>query len=117
MSNLSTTPTQSVVQTVNNIKIWNSPESNSCKINFDASWADENNLARYGLIVRSETRTTIQAGSETFHASSSKESEARTLLEAARWTTSMNCKHFSIEGDCNGVIDFAQGKTNSIDLL
>ncbi|XP_026416621.1 uncharacterized protein LOC113312069 [Papaver somniferum] len=75
---------------------------------------DENSLTGYGLILHVATSTTIQAGSRTIHASSSEEAEALTLLEAARWATSMDCKFFWIEGDCKGVIDFAQGQANTI---
>lgn len=92
MSNLRTAPVQAMIQTINAIKRWIPPDTNSYKINFDASWVDEINLAGYGLILRSETGSAIQAGSGTFYASSPEEAEALTLLEAARWATSMNCK-------------------------
>lgn len=36
------------------------------------------------------------------------------ILEAAKWAESMDCQLFWIEGDCNGVIEFAKGQANTI---
>ncbi|XP_026428792.1 F-box/kelch-repeat protein At3g06240-like [Papaver somniferum] len=96
MSNLGTTPVQSMIQTTNTVKRWTPPDTNCYKINFDASWVDENNLAGYGIILLSETGSAIQAGSGTFYAFSPEEAEALTLLEASRWATNM---HFHLYHD------------------
>ncbi|XP_026383924.1 uncharacterized protein LOC113279445 [Papaver somniferum] len=95
-------------------KRWLPPNLNQFKLNFDASWIDEKSIAGYGLIFRSATGTTVQAGSGAIFASSPEEAEALALLEAAKWATIMDFKHFWIEGDCKGVLDYAKVLSSTI---
>ncbi|XP_026396772.1 uncharacterized protein LOC113291455 [Papaver somniferum] len=93
---------------------WTKPTPNQFKLNFDASWIDALNSAGYGLIFRADTGTSSQARAGTFHASSAEEEEDLSLLEAAKWAKSMNFNNFWVEGDCQRLILYAQGKASNI---
>ncbi|XP_026396673.1 uncharacterized protein LOC113291342 [Papaver somniferum] len=113
-NSLVTSYVNNIVRISTNNSTWLPPSLNQFKLNFDASWIDTNENAGYGLIFRSSAGITIQAGSGTINAAIPEEAEALALLEAAKWEIIMNCKYFWIEGDCKGVIDFAQGHNSTI---
>ncbi|XP_026436560.1 uncharacterized protein LOC113334543 [Papaver somniferum] len=104
----------SSIQAIHTGQGWTKPPPNQFKLNFDASWICALNSAGYGLIVRADTGTSSQARVGTFKASSTKEAGALSLLESAKWDNSMNLKDFWVEGDCQILTHYAQGKASNI---
>ncbi|XP_026399456.1 uncharacterized protein LOC113295325 [Papaver somniferum] len=97
-----------------NASRWSKPQVNHLKINFDASWFDFSTPAGYGIILRDDTGGAIQATGGTFRASTAEEAEALSMLETTNWAKRMDLKNFSVEGDCQRLILYAQDKQSNI---
>lgn len=93
---------------------WNPPLANQSKINFDAAWVSESLISGFGLILRNCAGNRQGAKSGFFKATCPEKAEALALLQGSKWAKEMNLTYLWMEGDCERIMAFTQGKNSLV---
>ncbi|KAK2986338.1 hypothetical protein RJ640_000182 [Escallonia rubra] len=95
------------IQKENSAVVWFTPPSGYIKINFDASFVDQNGSGGIGLVLRNETGLFLAARAIHLpHCLNARTAEALAMREALNLASGMHLSHIIIEGDSCGIISF-----------
>ncbi|XP_026459476.1 uncharacterized protein LOC113360151 [Papaver somniferum] len=94
---------------------WIPPEESQLKINIDAAWISANLPAGFSLILRNDARLLEQGRAGALTASTPEEAEALGLLQGTKWAVELGLSNFTLEGDCNNLFDYLNGKESLLE--
>ncbi|XP_026453050.1 uncharacterized protein LOC113353735 [Papaver somniferum] len=93
---------------------WIPPVTDICKINFDASFIENNTLSGWGLICRDFAGNNNGLREGACIATDPEKDEAISLLEVVLWTKINGWKKIHLEGDCSNVIHAINGRSCAV---
>ncbi|XP_026378874.1 uncharacterized protein LOC113273354 [Papaver somniferum] len=94
---------------------WIFPKKSQFKLNIDATWISSSLPAGFSIILRNDTGDFKQGRAGPISATSPEEAEALGLWHGARWALDNEWANFSVEGDCQKMFDYLNGKSSQIE--
>ncbi|XP_026451286.1 uncharacterized protein LOC113351536 [Papaver somniferum] len=96
------------------IQNWSFPKSSQLKLNIDVAWISVDLSAGFSLILRNDAGDFELGKAGSFTTSSPEEAEAIWLLQGAIWALDKGISNFTVEGDCQNLFDYLNGKDSQI---
>ncbi|XP_026434041.1 uncharacterized protein LOC113331533 [Papaver somniferum] len=93
---------------------WTPPLNNCIKINFDASFVNNNTFSGWALISRNFSGDCDGLRGGAAHAIDPEQAEVQALLEAVLWAKQKGLTKLQLEGDCLNVINAVNGSLTAV---